>query len=282
MISILKDREFKEGFILLKRSLNEDNKIRLKSICFNDGKPSWRVADYFSKELLMDNHIVERYLDTYKVYNKYKSLSKDAKGLTLEIKTNEEFDHLRGDGEAWPHLLIEQEFKDEFINSFESLNVKMNLSFLQFESFINEERNDLHTLQVSLYFAIGSRKNNDFFWFGIPFIDFPRYQIAKPYEEMDKGKEDATKKLIYAINPNLYIKDHYNVGDDLSINIDVLPYIKKGFNKAKEMMFLRGVEYDELEIFSINFGFEATGTFNGKIRLSDFDILKEVRSYEKD
>lgn len=280
MISILKDKDFKEGFILLKRSLNEDNKTKLKSIHFNDGNPSWRVADYFSKELLMDNHIVERYLNTYKVYNKYKAISKDDRGLCLEIKTNEEYDHLRRDGEPWPHLLIEQEFKDEFVNSFESLQVKMNLSFLEVESFINESRNDLHTLQVSLYFAIGSRKNNDFFWFGIPFIDFPRYQIAKPYEEMDKGKEDATKKLIYAINPALYIKDHYNVGDDLSIDLDILPYIKKGFNKAKEMMFLRGIEYDELEIFSINFGFEATGTFNGKIRINDFDILKEVRPYE--
>lgn len=280
MISILKDKTFNEGFVLLKRSLNEDNKTNLKSICFNDGKPVWRVADYFSKELLMDIHIVEKNINNYKIYNDYKMLMKDENGLTLEIKTDKEFDHLRTDGEAWPHLLIEQEFNNELINSFKSLVVKMNLSFLQFESFINETRNDLHTLQVSLYFAIGSRKNNDFFWFGIPFIDFPRYQIAKPYEEMDKGKEDATKKLIYAINPTLYVKEHFNVGDDLSIELDILPYIKKGFNKAKEMMFLRGVEYDELEIFSINFGFEATGTFNGKIRINDFDILKEVRSYE--
>lgn len=281
MSEILRDSTFMAGFNVLERSLLENNHDELLPLAFNKLNPEWRLAEYFSKYDLFHHCNIERENTSYRFYNEGKEVKRDEDGsLTLNILAGKEYDHPRIEGEPWPHLLIEQEFQGHHLFRMKKLTVKMSLDFLELESYMNRIRNELHTLQVSLYFALGSRNEkskgcNDFYWFGLPFIDAPRYHFPKPWVNQDIGKEDATNKLIYALDPHLYMKDELQVGNHLDLNMDVLPYMLEAYKKAKEMNYLRDVDFEDVEILSLNLGFEATGAFDGKIKIGGFSIVEE-------
>lgn len=281
MINLVKDPLFLKGFNILKRSLLEDNHNNLICLPYQNNNATYRLAEYFSKQDFYNKREILVRDNEYIIKNDYKEIYKDKENrLTLSIKCEKEYNHLREFNEAWPHLLIEQEFNDELIKNMKSLIVDLDLDFLSLESFINKERNDLHTLQVSLYFAIGDNNINsigykDYYWFGLPLIDAPRYRYPKEYCSQDIGKEDATNKLIYSINPKIYMKDMFLVGDNLNFKLNIIEYVKEGFLKAKELGYLKNTSFEDLSLFSFNFGFEVTGTFNGKIRINKLNIFKE-------
>ncbi len=282
MINIIKDPSFLRGFSILKRSLLEDNDHNLLSLPYgNLESPSYRLAEYFTNVSLYDHHEVIVKNGEYWIRNERKEIYKDKQNrLTLSIFAEKEYEHARKEGEAWPHLLIEQRFQKESVFKMRHLLVDLDTDFLSLESFMNEERNELHTLQVSLYFAVGDENPSspgfkDFYWFGLPLIDAPRYPFPKSYCSRDIGKEDATRKLIYSIDPHLYMQKSFGVGDHLSFTYDCASSIKEGFFRAKELGYLPNSKWEDMTLFSFNLGFEVTGTFNGKIRINHFNIWKE-------
>lgn len=282
MINLIKDPTFANGFQLLRRSLNENNQTDLMYLPYSNLRtPSYRLAEYFTKHELWNEREIITGKDSYIIKNKTKEIIRDEKGrLTLTVFGKDEYDHLRKFNEPWPHLLIEQQYKDEWLKNIKELTVEMDLDYLMLESFINEDRSDLHTLQVSLYFAIGDNNPNskgykDFYWFGLPMIDAPRLRFPKPYCSKDIGKEDATNKLIYSIDPHIFMKDVFNVGDRLSFTLKIKDYLLEGFKVAKDLGYLPYTKLEDLSIFSFNFGYEMTGAFSGKIRINKFNIWKE-------
>lgn len=283
MSELLRDKNFEAGFNVLKRSLLENNHDELMELSFHHKKPEWRLAEYFSHYDLYAHRDIREDKDGYLISNEAKEIRRNCDGsLTLTINTDKEYDHPRVEGEPWPHLLIEEEFFSHHLIKMKKLRIHMTLDFLALESFMNQTRNDLHTLQVSLYFALGSRNKNskgcnDFYWFGLPFIDAPRYHFPKQWINQDIGKEDATNKLIYTIDPHRYMKEEFLPGDTLTIDLDVLPDMLNAFHVAKEKKFIQNVPLEDVEILSLNFGYEATGSFNGKIKLSEFSIEEEIK-----
>lgn len=273
MNEILKDKTFKEGFYIK----GDDGLYNISLL--KDKKPCWKLAEHFSKFLLKDDMDVIETPFFYEISNKGKVVTNKEGALTLSIECKEEYDHIREDGEAWPHLLIEQDIFDQKLCKMKRLEVSLDLDFNSLTSYM-KKRNKLHTLQVSLYIAIGSRKEdskgaNDYLWFGLPLIDAPRYHKPKRYVSQDVGKEDCTNKLIYSIDPSLYMKDIFTVGDNLHFTIDILPYIKKAFRKAKSLNYLKYVDYKDMELLSTNFGFEATGCFSGSICINKISFKEE-------
>lgn len=277
MSEILLDKTFEKGFNVIRRTPKEE----IMTISFGGAKPCWRLAEWASKHPLFTHRDVFESKSEYTLQNEAKSIKRSADGsLSISIRTDNEYDHSRKEGEPWPHLLLEQEFEGQKIAPMKRLDLDLSLDFLALESFMNGVRNDLHTLQVSLYFAIGNRNKKspsylDFYWFGLPFIDAPRYHFPKKWVNRDLGKEDATRKLIYAIDPAIYMKEPFMVGDRLDVKLDILPFVLEAFEEAKRRGYLGVTTLNELEILSLNLGFEVTGTFNGKIRINRFSINKE-------
>lgn len=283
MSELLRDRTFEYGFNVLRRSLLENNHDELMELSFHHGKPEWRLAEYFSHYDFYTHRDITEKDGFYRISNEGKEIIREKDGsLTLSIHAETEYDHPRVDGEPWPHLLIEEEFFHHHLKTMKHLRVHLTLDFLALESFMNQTRNDLHTLQVSLYFALGSRNKNskgyqDFYWFGLPFIDAPRYHFPKQWINQDIGKEDATNKLIYTIDPHVYMKEEFRPGDTLTIDLDILPYMLNAFQTAKEKSYIQNVPLEDVEILSLNFGYEVTGSFNGKMKLSDFSIEEDTK-----
>lgn len=270
MTEFLLDNTFENSFILIRRkagSLTEIEKLPLNS----DAK--WNLCEWGTRHSLFeDRRLVEKEGD-YEISNISKSVKREKDGsLTLSIETDKEYLAPRKEGEDWPHLLFEQHFENKFLRQYRSLNLDFSLSFLALEDHM-KERNDSHTLQVSLYFEVGNAE--DFFWFGLPFIDAPRYRKPRKWVNEDGGKADASHKLIYALDPSIYIKELFLVGDTVSFELDLLPFMLEAFRVGKEAGYLKNVKEEELRINGLNFGFESTGTFSSKIRINRLSIKEE-------
>ncbi len=279
MNELLRDAPFLEGFRVVRRKEDKEGVEFLMP--FYKKEPEWRICEWCTRDSLFASRSVIEKEKSYVIFNAHKRVERDEDGrLTLAIVTKDEYLHPRLDGEGWPHLLIEQSYERENIKNLSKLLLDFDLSFLSFESHMGEERNDLHTLQVSLYLAIGdtnpeSKGYHDFYWLGVPLIDYPRYLKPRGWINQDLGKDDATKKLIYAVDPNSYLKSPFLPGDNLHFKLDLLPFLLEAYKEAKRRGFLPCTKVDDLGVLSLNFGFEATGEFDGKLRINRFSILKE-------
>lgn len=282
MTNLILDPKFEKGFAILRRSLLSDNHSELLCLPFPYEKPTYRLAEYFTKADLYHERDIRVRGNSYSITNRCKTVSRDEQGrLTLSINCDQEYDHPRKEGEPWPRLLIEQEFAEHPLSKAKGLTVELDLDFLSLHSHMDSSWDkELHTCQVSLYFAIGDGNPNskgykDFYWFGLPLIDLPRLHYPKSYCSRDLGKEDATRKLIYSIDPHIYLGESLFVGERADIRLDIRKYIDEGFAKAKELGYLSEVDYRDLCLFSMNLGFEATGAISGAIRINKLNVLEE-------
>ena len=221
--------------------------------------------------------------DAYQFGNKSKCVKREADGaLTLDIVGEHEYKKPRIYNQGWPHLLVEQKFDHQKIGFAQSLFVDMSVTFLDF---VNKMKTgfdpELHTLQLNLSFQLGDRdlKSStfgDFFWFSIPLVDLPRNEMPKEYAAEDYGKSDATHKMILSMNPRLYMTEPLRVGNTISFNFDVLPEMKKALAAAQGKGYMEHVPFERIELISLRFGFEDTGTFDGKARLNHLLLEEEI------
>lgn len=279
---ILRDPTFSKGFIVGNAGTFYDADYQIY-IPFQNKEPDWVISQWFtSHSLAMERNIVIK-RDNYVFGNKSKTVKRDAAGaLTLKIIGEHEYKKPRIYNQGWPHLLVEQKFSHEVIGLAKALEVGLSVSFL---SFTNKMKTgfdpELHTLQLNLSFQLGDRDLKsptfgDFFWFSLGLIDLPRNEMPKEYAAEDYGKSDATHKLIRTINPALYMKAPLKVGDTLAFSFDLIPEMKKALLLAQAKGYMKGVSFEKLELISMRFGFEDTGTFDGEARLNHLSLEEEI------
>lgn len=274
---IIKDRTFKKGIGISHLISNEYSQdmmiIKFKPTNVVD----WKIRQWGSMHPLFEN-VTLSYNDNKRIIeNKAKRIVIDDHSISLRINASNEYEHDRTHGEGWPHLLLEQFFKGINIGKLKNLYAEIDFDFIDFVDHMHGRNTELHTFQVGWYFAIGNKNINsidydDFYWFGLPFIDKPRLPMGKPYEAVDAGKEDATNKYIINIAASNYISKPTEVGDNYHVKLDILPYLKEAYKKAKNKGYLKHTLFEDLELISTNFGIEDTGTFDGEIKINLIDI----------
>lgn len=273
---ILRDNTFQHGFLVGHVS-NLVTRSPILDLSFDGEKPQWQIAQWFSKHCLKQKRTIEESPDRRAVYNEGKRITRYADGsLSLYINTASEYSHPRLEGEGWPHLLIEQSYATESMKGLKSLVMSMDLDYVSLTDNMGSSRIDaLHTFQVSWYLQIGNRKTGDFFWFGLPMIDNPRYDWPRKYEHVDDGKEDATMKFIDAVDPSIYMSEPLRVGHNLRFSLEVLGLVKAAFGCAQAHGYMKNANFDDLELFTNNFGFECPGTYDGEIKIRRMSIIRE-------
>lgn len=273
----LKDRKFKKGFGIshLVSNIYGGDMMEIKFIPTKH--TDWKIRQWGSKYSLLNEANIKNDGKTFMLNNCAKKIELKKHKLSLAINGDIEFKTPRTHGEEWPHLLLEQFFHNFNLSKINNLHAKINFDFVNFINHMDKPDFNIHTFQVGWYFAIGNRnKNNkdyqDFYWFGLPFIDYPRLDYGKPYEAVDAGKEDATNKYIINIAARNYINKPTEPGDNYQIDIDILPWIKKAFIRAQNKGYLKNSKFEDMEIISTNFGIENTGTFSGELKINEIDL----------
>ena len=118
------DPAFARGFVLTAAS-HPAPKVELGVLRISnapeDASPAWRMPQWASRELLQPGGCADLGGGKWSAENRAKRvvverLADGRTGLRLEVRGDFEYDgHLRAEGEAWPHLLIEQRFEEPIV-----------------------------------------------------------------------------------------------------------------------------------------------------------------------
>lgn len=285
---VFRDRKFARGFSLtpldpkIVQQGGGFEKTNVDTLFWETEKrpPVWQLAQWYSKynlahvkpEIGSDSSITYR--------NEGKRLVRYPDGsILLELTASKEYNHPRKQGEQWPHILLEQKFKDRspIIGMAKELLFSMDIKLVKCENKMKEETFDdkLHTAQSPFYFIIencnkGSKDYKKYIWFGIPSFDY-RYK--------NTGNED---KVSWDIGTNTYIYDvpEVKLWGDVSFQdgkwheafADILPLIKQALETIRSKGIFINTSLDDLQITGMNFGWEIPGTFDAALCVRNFSL----------
>lgn len=283
MNQILEDIEFNKGFNLC----HIDALITRDAVKFlNYGgtvqeKPAWKIAQWGSRfnlangaERILDDYSYE-YRDESKYIRSYKGKGK----IELGLCASKEYLHPRRENESWPHILLEQEFiEDYYCHKADHIQQYVDFEITSFSNKMDDkDRNDLHTVQFQWFLDVKNRNKKsegygDFFWYGLPFFDYPRYDFPPAYQAKDGGKEENTGKFINCVDSQEFLERPVVIGERYRIQIESLERIRKAFYIAKERGFLCNSNWEDMCLSSTNIGFEITGTFDASVIINQIKM----------
>ena len=243
--------------------------------------PAWQLAQWWSKYTLADV-IPEIGGDgsiTYK--NAGKRFARFTDGsLLLELTTSKEYDHPRKDGEPWPHILLEQKFRERspVVGNAKELRFSMEIKLVKCENQMKPGTfNDkLHTAQSPFYFVLedckkGSKGKGKYVWFGIPSFDY-RYKHTGNKEKV--SWDIGTNTYIYNAPENtLWGEVSFQDGKWHKANADILPLIKRALKIMQSKGVFVTTTLADLKITGMNFGWEIPGTFDAALCVKNFSLL---------
>ena len=276
MIAIIADTEFKNGFICGGATHADGIVGELKSPV-SSGSPSWKIAQWACKNDISKGEHTEN-ADGYSYSTESQKVAvswkQDAPLLTLELKASKEYDAPRISGQAWPHLLIEQtDLSDRCpkLDKIENLNLAFEIRVLYCDSHMDNPDPGLHAAQITLFFTVQSSDTNDMYWFGVPVFD-NRNKLVPEYMAEDGGKEDASHKFIYTAAQKSFTKISAWDFTKLTYNTDLLPYIKRGLDRAYKEGYLNSRNLADYTLTTCNLGYEMPGTYDSAFELYRFTL----------
>ena len=200
--------------------------------------------------------------------------------LRLELRSSQEYgDHLRQDGEDWPHLLIDQGIPRDLppLGRLRNLIYKAQLRLDYCLTPLDTAAFDpgLHGAQVVHFFTVSDPVSGNFLWFGIPFFD-TRRPIYTGYIGIDGGKDDATGKLIYTCPQKPFFSRPAGCGEWIQLEADVLPMIKAGVDEANRRGLNFSAEIDNLLLTTNNLGWEMFSAYDGAFSIRELSLTGTI------
>lgn len=280
-VSVLSDRGFERG--LIRKRAAEPSPGNLYPFGQAATAPIWEIAEWGTKFDLTEADRQAESNGAIRYANQGKSIAFSKEGdemkVTMDIFTSAEYDAPRQQNQAWPHLLIEQEFSEKpLLKDLEGLVLKFEGRLTGAEMKMDERDFDagLHTAQFQLFITVQDQNPNsayygDYLWFGIPFYDY-RYREIPLYAAQDLGKGDATGKFIYSIATADYMKGSFHDGEWVTVEKDIYPFITAALKLARERGYLTGSFDEDFRLSGMNLGWEVPGTFDAGFEFRGFDL----------
>ena len=197
--------------------------------------------------------------------------------VRLELRTTREYEgYIRKEGEDWPHLLAQQGFRWQQLPALGELkelryHAQFRLAYcdnhMDMTKFVPTE----HFAQTHHYFTCNDVQAGDYFWFGIPYFD-TRYPLFPGYLNIDKGKADATGKMIRTVPQPQLTDTSVLDGKWVTYDFDMLPLLREAYDTAKEAGVLAGCEFDRMVLTGTNIGFEMFAEFDAAIEMRDMSL----------
>jgi hypothetical protein len=282
------DPTFERGFMLTAAS-HPVPKLLIGALRTTSGpdsaKPAWRMPQWGTRELLEPRRCVDEG-GKWTAENRAKRVVVDRSGpgpvgLLLEVRGDFEYDgRMRAVGEAWPHLLIEQLFREPIaLKDFKTLTFAMEarIPFCKpapwAEGKLDAGR---HTAQVSAFWTVhnvtkGNPDHRDMIWFGIPFFD-ARHAVPPSHFALDVGKDDATGKFISLLDGERFWKAPTGDGAWHRLEVDMAPLLREALEIAQRHGHLKHSRPEDLAIDSFNLGWEAPGPYDAAFEVRGLSL----------
>lgn len=246
--------------------------------------PQWRLAQWGTRFNLQSATMHSSKTGARTMSNKGKTITIHPGGLSgdgvmLAVKGAIEFDgKLRQQGEAWPHILLEQRMPKEFkVANFSSLAFTLKFRVDQCENTTDLELvRSRHSAQITAFFAIRntnpkSKDFRDMIWFGLPLFD-ARVDIPKGHQAIDGGKDDATGKFICTLKGDRFYNRPTGDGTWHTLQADLIPLIQEALALSQAKGFLKDTQFSDLQPSSFNLGWEVTGPYDCAITLKHLSL----------
>jgi hypothetical protein len=248
--------------------------------------PAWRL-DQWATQFLLKPGMCQPVRDGWIAENTGKRvvLRRDENGLLrllLEARGIPEYaGRLRKEGEAWPHLLIEQQFSAPI--RFQvwrriTFTIETRIASCTADPALSAKLNPgLHTAQVSAFWTVvndtkGNPDCGDMIWFGIPLFD-ARYDVPPQYCAIDSGKDDATGKFICLLDGKRFWEGRTGDGSWRKLDADLTSLIGEALATAKEYGHLKNTRLEDLALTTFNLGWEITGPYDAAMEIRGLSML---------
>lgn len=286
-IEILEDNPFREGVFLCPVNIDVVKKngfarTYVDTLDFGNPvtQPVWRVAQWHSRYELADIQWKRGDEGRIEYGNGAKKIALyPDSSLLLELNGSWEYENARRKGERWPHLLIEQDFRNVSlsIGLAERIVFAMDIMLVKCENKMTEKTFDpsLHTAHSPFFFVVKndnecSKDYNQRIWFGIPSYD---YRYVSLSEEEKTMWDTGTNTYIYKIPPRSFWGD-VNLHDKQwhKGSVDLKPFLSKALLAMREKGVFVNTKLDDLKISGMNFGLEVPGTFDVAVRVKRISL----------
>ncbi len=306
VVELLKDLNFSRGFDVTLFHANSSNGNLAGQLDYDgnkaDGDSVWRMAQWGCTNDMATEGAFKREgsVITYDDGAKFLRVDTAKTGtVTLGIKGSEEYTRdadgnirERTDGtENWPHILIEQTVMAD-TSDCKHLYMEVDYKVTKCESLVDRTLYPLNTslnaAQFQWFITLAdsnpdSESYGEAMWFGFSMFD-TRAQDGTPggLASYDGGKEDSTGLFIYMVSLDAVAKQQNGsvnvptavIGKDVSVKIDILPYLKQAIKIARQNGALMGASADQLVIGSTNIGWELPGNYDAEVEISYLNIYK--------
>ena len=306
VVELMGDLNFSKGFSVTLFHANSSNGNLSGYLTYDgnkaDGDNTWRMAQWGCTKDMVADGTFERNgsVLTYSDGGKLLQVDSSKTGaITLGIKGSEEYTkdaegniRERTDStENWPHILIEQGVNADTGNC-EHLYMEVNYTVTKCESLVDRElypiNPDLNAAQFQWFITLTdmnpeSESYGNSMWFGFSMFD-TRAMDGTPngFASYDGGKEDSTGLFIYMLSLQSVAGQQSGsvnaptsvVGKDVSVKVDILPYINQALKIARQNGAMKGASADQLKIGSTNIGWELPGNFDVEVDISYLNMYK--------
>lgn len=276
---LFRDRHFREGFNLSNVTPSE-GVTDVLGFGVRDTTPQWRLAQWGTRHSLAGARPHRLRPGTIpslpgrstEYANAGKRIVRAPNGgLWLEVAAENEYEHPRREGEAWPHLLIEQGWgaQEHHLAELRKLTFTLDVRIDRMINHMSPDDYDpekLHAAQVTAYFTLvntveDSTGFGEMVWFGVPIVD-NRHEIPPGWQAEDVGQPSASHQFINTVAGTEFWSASIKDGAWHSLRADLIPYMSDAYQTARDRGYLTETDYDDLHITSFNLGWEVPGTFN--------------------
>ena len=282
-LHIIQDHTFRNGLAVYGARHEEDFVAQYAGVSETTGRQRWNVAQWaLYNHPLTDKTPRLRRTDGGYAYEtpsaRIDVAVDDDYAVRLELRASAEYGGVpRVQGQAWPHLLLEQHDYVEGEPSLGELTAldytaEVRMEYCRCNTPPEQLDPELHAAQFVHFFAIGDPVAGDMFWFGVIFFD-SRHTVYPGYAQLDVGKDDCTNKMIVVEPLTAYTDEIPAMGTWLHCKADLLPLIKRAVETAQKRGTLPDSRFERMKILSTNIGFELPGDFDAALQIRKLELI---------
>ena len=183
----------------------------------------------------------------------------------------------RKNGEAWPHLLVEQNIVQNVrLSEVEKIYFDTEFCVTKCDDYTPNKDNGLHTAQFQWIVSVKCVNPNSAFYNKYYWFDVPLYNANVPHNgegaHFDGGKEDATGMLIYTVDNYDFVDGGVKIGETYAPRVDLYPQLVKAFAAAQENGLFTDCTLADMKLDTTNVGWENPGTYDTGVDIGHLSI----------
>jgi hypothetical protein len=286
---VFQDPHFQNGLILLDPALGKLVPYGKTKALNDSAEPSWKLAQWSSNFPLDESKYTTLPDGAISYVNQGKTVimgpeKSDNADLTMGVTGLVEYESLgknaaRKEGEAWPHILVEQSIENiPRLPELQSLTFRVEAKLKSVNHLKTPDYSvNLHSAIFLCYMTVQdvnpeSASYNQCVWFCIPIYD-DRHRVPPEYMAKDVGKSDATGMFIYTLPGSVYTKDSAHDKKWITLEKDLLPLIYDSIKMAWDRGYLKGNrQLSDYSIKTFAIGWEIPGTFDAEAQIRNLSL----------